>query len=194
MTFFWKMLSALVVVAFLTAVQPACVFACSCIAPGPPEEALASSTAVFAGKVTEIVAPANLGGAEPMRVTFEVSQGWKGAEQKTIVVHTSGSSASCGFEFAQGQEYLVYASESEGTLQTGLCSRTAQLAMAGDDLAVLGEGTVPTGAPAVDTPTTMPETGNSIGQYVVPAALVSGLVLVVLLSSVVVTRRRGTNA
>jgi hypothetical protein len=195
MTTLWKMLAALVVVALMTAVQPACVFACSCVPPPPPAEALANSTAVFAGQVTEIVAPANLGGPDPVQVTFAVSKGWKGAEQPTIVLNTSGSSASCGFEFVKGQEYLVYATTFEGRLETGLCTRTAQLDLAGDDLAALGDGTVPTGAPTGEEapsegPSTLPEAGNALSPYVIPAALGGGLLLIILLSSVMVTRRR----
>lgn len=191
MTMFWRMVAALVVVAVMTAVQPACVFACSCIAPPPPDEAMANSTAVFAGQVTEIVAPADLGGSNPVVVTFAVSQGWKGAEQTTIVVSTTGSSASCGFEFVKGQEYLVYATESEGRLQTGLCSRTASLAAAANDIAVLGDGTVPTSAGgAAEQPATLPETGDTMSSYLAPVALGGVLLLVVVLGSVMVTRRR----
>lgn len=190
MTTFWKMFAALVVVALMTAVQPACVFACSCVPPPPPEEALANSTAVFSGTVTEIIAPADLGGPDPVQVTFAVSNGWKGADQPTMMITTTGSSASCGFEFVKGQDYLVYATENEGRLQTGLCSRTAQLALAGNDIAVLGEGTVPTGAGTPETPTTLPATGNTISLYLVPAVLGGGMLLLVILGSVMITRRR----
>lgn len=189
MTMFWRIFAALAVVALLTAVQPACVFACSCIQAPPPDEALASSTAVFAGQVTEIAAPADRGGSDPVVVTFAVSKGWKGAGQPTIVVNTSASSASCGFEFVKGQEYLVYASENEGHLQTGLCSRTSLLASAANDLAVLGDGTIPAGGGA-ETPVALPETGDTATSYLVPVVLGGGLLLIVVLGSVMVTRRR----
>jgi hypothetical protein len=166
------------------------VFACSCIQPPAPDEALANSTAVFAGQVTEVAAPGDRGGPDPVVVTFAVSRGWKGADKPTIVVNTSGSSASCGFEFVQGQEYLVYATENEGHLQTGLCSRTSLLASAANDLAVLGDGTVPAGGGA-ETPVTLPDTGATANSYLVPAVLGGGLLLIVVMGSVMITRRRG---
>ena len=130
-----------------------------------------------------------------MQVTFAISKVWKGTDQPTIEVLTSASSASCGFEFVQGEEYLVYASESEGRLQTNLCSRTALLAMAGDDLAVLGAGSTPSSADEAETPTTLPATGgDTIRPYWQPALIAAGALMLIGLGAVVVRLARSRAA
>lgn len=120
-------------------------FACSCMMPAPPLEAMANSDAVFAGKVVRIDGQegAMISSADPIKVVFEVSRVWKGEQNAAISLATARDSASCGFPFMVGEEYLVYANSSETGLTTGLCSRTMQLSAAADDLAALGEGVVP---------------------------------------------------
>jgi hypothetical protein len=44
------------------------------------------------------------------------------------------------FMFADGKEYLVYASGQEERLVTSACTRTRELEKAGEDLKELGEG------------------------------------------------------
>lgn len=189
MTLAWRIVVTLSVIAFVTAVQPTCVYACSCRPPGPPAEALANATAVFSGKVTALSAPADRGGSDPVQVTFAVTKGWKGADQSTIVILTPASSASCGVDFVEDQEYLVYASESEGRLQTNLCSRTTQLAMAGEDLAVLGAGTPPTSGGGAAPPISMPATGGDLRwSNLQQLELAGGAVLVIVLGAVVKRR------
>ena len=42
----------------------------------------------------------------------------------------------CGYPFQTGTEYVIYAyKNSDGRLETGICSRTRPLAEAGDDVA-----------------------------------------------------------
>ena len=138
-----KLAITLALIALVITVYPTCVFACSCLPPGPPAAALADATAVFAGRVTAVAVPADRSGTSPLQVTFAVSRSWKGADRPTISVTTPSSSASCGVDFVDGQEYLVYARASEGVLQTNLCSRTSTLAAAGDDIAALRTGSTP---------------------------------------------------
>lgn len=161
-------------VAAIVALQPCTAFACSCMMPGAPAAELERSSTVFAGKVVSIT-PVNRGGVAPqLQVRFEVSQSWKGPAAQTIELMTSTDSASCGFSFAQGSEYVVYANDSEGYLGTNLCSRTRALGDAGEDLAALGaasaelpagvtgplaDGQVRTDAPA--TPSTLPNVGGT---------------------------------
>ena len=127
--------------------------ACSCL-PTTPQQSLQNSEAVFSGRVVDVTeqSPAErrpgrrnedpnfLNG---VKVTFEVSEVWKGNSERRLVVTTSDSSASCGYSFQEGQEYLVYASEEDAQLKTGLCSGTKRLSDARADLAVLGEGETP---------------------------------------------------
>lgn len=124
--------------------------ACSCI-PTTPERSLKNSNAVFAGRVVDVIelnavegrnetpSPSSAG----FKVLFEVSNVWKGTPSRQLVVTTSGSSASCGYSFQEGEQYLVYASSQGTQLETGLCSGTKPLSNAQADLAVLGRGKAP---------------------------------------------------
>ena len=186
-----KVIGGLVLLALLTAVQPACVYACSCIQPGPPDEARASSTAVFSGKATSVTRETTLDRGDMVLVTFAVARAWKGPQEATIAVRTPGSSASCGFDFVEGQEYLVYAHTAEGGLQANLCSRTAPLAQAGADIAALGEGTAPAPAAGEGTPlASLPDAGTSAASTILLPAAVGGALLVVAIGAVFVVARR----
>jgi hypothetical protein len=125
--------------------SPAPVFACSCAPPPPPAEALEQATAVFAGTVTNIDIPGGtiISTADPIAVTFQVETVWKGPVEPTLLVTTARDSASCGYHFDLNQNYLVYAYGSERSLETNLCSRTTRLSPILEDLADLGEGTLP---------------------------------------------------
>ena len=131
-------------------------FACSCVAPWPPTEALAGATAVFVGKVSNLDVSTGLltSTADPVEVTFQVSKVWKGPVHSTLLATTARSGASCGYGFERGQEYLVYARGTETELEVSLCSRTQPLSAADEDLAVLGQGNIPTAeAPDLSTQT-----------------------------------------
>ena len=98
--------------------------ACSCMKL-TPAEGLSSSDAVFSGEVTQIEKneATRFGGLE---VTLRVKEVWKGAPAEEIKVHTAGNSAACGYPFAVGTTYLVYALNDEADpMRVSLCSRTA---------------------------------------------------------------------
>jgi hypothetical protein len=121
--------------------------ACSCM-PTTPQQSLKNSGTVFAGRVIDVVDEGEMRPevSRPLlgfKVTFEVSTVWKGQPNRQFVVRTSDSSASCGYSFEKGKEYLVYASNQGSQLETGLCSGTKPLANARPDLAVLGRGKTP---------------------------------------------------
>ncbi|ASS76248.1 hypothetical protein CIG75_15725 [Tumebacillus algifaecis] len=117
---------------------PTLSFACSCVQPGPPQEALEKAGAVFSGKVTKVTKT-----REFINVEFEVNTAWKGVSDRTLTVLTSiGGEVSCGFDFKTGKEYLVYASKmNSGALEASFCSRTRLLDSASSDLQELGSGT-----------------------------------------------------
>ncbi|MBT8469118.1 MAG: hypothetical protein KJN97_10245, partial [Deltaproteobacteria bacterium] len=53
---------------------------------------------------------------------------------------TAGSSAACGYTFVKGETYLVYADRDEADpMRVSLCSRTALVADAEEDLDFLGK-------------------------------------------------------
>ena len=62
---------------------------------------------------------------------------------------TAQLSASCGFTFVKGEEYVVYSRDGS---TVSLCSRTRPLSEAQHDLVELGKGQVPTLVTTAPTP------------------------------------------
>lgn len=174
--------------------------ACSCAPPPGPAVARDRAAAVFAGRVSAIDQGQSADGASHYQVTIQVSTVWKGAVGRETVVFTSSNSASCGYSFEVGKDYLVYAAKTGGetpraypdnALSTGLCSRTSPLASAGDDLAALGTGAMPTDMPLP----TLPNTGEGYPPTLAAASTPSLLALLflsaVLLGVGTIGRRKG---
>ena len=128
--------------------SPNTSYACDCSKPDNVTEEVDRHTAVFSGKVIEIV-DKNAGSqmqssADPIAVLFEVEESWKGINQTQVIVYTERSSASCGYEFSLNNSYLVYAQDIDGDLKVSNCSRTTLLSFADEDIAELGKGEKPT--------------------------------------------------
>ncbi len=164
---FWQNLSMRILLAILVAMAPLTrLRACSCAGPGTPCSAAGSSAAVFTGTVVTIAdpvyplpigsagpspgsrRPANRRSADdvnplprPLRVVrFQVGEVLSGVApgQKEIEILTGMGSGDCGYPFRTGSEYVVYAYQnSEGRLETGICSRTRPLAQASEDIAYI---------------------------------------------------------
>ncbi len=126
--------AAVVIMGTLVAPQ---AFACSCLPPPPPLEALASAGAVFAGTVVSITPVA---GQPLVSVEFAVDNSWKGVSTAATHLVTYEDSAGCGYTFEVGTQYLVYAlvDGERAPWWTHLCSRTRLMAFAWLDLAALG--------------------------------------------------------
>jgi hypothetical protein len=104
-----------------------------------PAEGLSSSHAVFTGEVTDIE-PNHATRFRGLEITLRVKRVWKGAPQEEIKVHTAASSAACGYTFVKGKTYLVYAlSDQADPMRVSLCSRTAPIENAQEDLDFLGK-------------------------------------------------------
>ena len=157
----WLVAVTLAVLIPLALPKPA--HACYCGDSGSPREAMAEADAVFFGKVVTIQAPGprfrkgqlGISSADLVTVEFRVRRVWKGPIRDTLSVQTERSEISCGFEFKEGREYIVYTWRGN---RTGLCTRTAPAWLAARDFAALGFGNGPesAGAPAgnlSDTPT-----------------------------------------
>lgn len=142
---------------FLFHSSPEIGYACSCVKPGSAKEEMERSSAVFAGKVIEITDENKnkqvMSSADPLAVLIEVEEAWKGINKTQVVVYTERSSASCGYGFELNQEYIVYADESDGKLKVSLCSRTAPLSEAEEDIHELGKGEKPTEQTVIDLET-----------------------------------------
>jgi len=141
------------------------VWACSCV-PGsvPPCQAAWDYAAVFTGTVIDIADPApppqpQTAGPKTSRpsmiysptapplssrkrvVRIQIAEVLNGVDpgQKEIEILTGMDGGDCGYAFQSGVDYIIYAyKNSEGRLETGICSRTRPLPQAAEDLAYLG--------------------------------------------------------
>lgn len=107
------------------------VFACSCAESPPPIEALKEADAVFIGTVIAV----NVKEKENDRITtFFIDKTFKGKIRNYIQVKTSIGGASCGFGFEYFKQYIVYAFGGDNELYTSICTRTANILYANQDL------------------------------------------------------------
>ena len=140
------LLSAILLFCSLTIIIPEKTYACSCAVNSDPNKAIEEAEAVFSGKVLNIKQGREqngiVGAIEYRDVNlFEVQETWKGINQSQVMVYDNGGDASCGVNFEESKSYLVYTYKNkEGDLYTSLCSRTAEISKAGEDLTILGQG------------------------------------------------------
>ena len=118
--------------------------ACSCLTVGPGEadyrQALGSAEAVFRGTVREVQELTSLG----LRiVVFDADAAWAGIKAERVFVFTGNGGGDCGFSFEVGKAYVVWAKRDDwrfpDELSTSICSFTAPLESATDQLAQLGK-------------------------------------------------------
>lgn len=122
-----------------------CASACTC-APfgGSPqqraERMLDKSEAVFTGKVVDLKRGLKgpFGGAE--KVSFRVSEVWKGPKRETLEITTQSQESACGYSFSKGRDYLV---DATGKMSVSLCSETRPLSEASELVEALGNGETP---------------------------------------------------
>ena len=139
------------------------VEACSCGSRPSPSGAYHSSTVVFSGKVVairgfDIPAWGTYSSADRGTIEFRVSTVWKGPAYETMSVTTLRDSASCGYPFEEGREYVVYAYAHgflEGPPTVSYCSRTRSFDQAQEDLKWLGEGLTSLSGTAAQLPPSM---------------------------------------
>lgn len=125
----------LLFISFFIGAFPSTGYACKCVEPKSPIQELGKSSAVFSGKVMD-----QLEKGKTQLVLFDVKESWKGLNDSQVIVETDNSSSSCGYEFEDGKEYIVYANETDGRYEVTLCSRTELLSAASEDLDELGKG------------------------------------------------------
>jgi hypothetical protein len=106
--------------------------ACSCSGNITIGELREGADAIFVGRVLAVI-PTSL---ITESAVFSVNSSWKGVNER--VVSTASSGTACGAEFEIGHEYLIYASEYNGGLNTGRCGGTQSLSYAADDVQILG--------------------------------------------------------
>src|SRR5688500_18828343 len=100
----------------LTSLVHGVAWACSCVPPGPLEEEIDAYDLVVYGEVISRRAHRRGLGCtrsslDPVDVEIEVIEGFVGAEAGEVVtVTTAAGGASCGVDFAEGEQWLVFAS------------------------------------------------------------------------------------
>ena len=178
----------LAAVALLLGLPPALrterVLACSCGGPPSIQESLEEATAVFAGRVVDMEAwrtEDDYG----IHVTFAVSRVWKGPAGAELVAYTSSLGAGdCGFPLELGEEYLVYAYDE--AFEIWLCTRTAPIWYAEDDLEELGERHAPVAGATGEVEVVAPPQPPAVGTGAAASQQAGGDLLWWLLASVAV--------
>jgi hypothetical protein len=152
----------------VSTVAPTAVRACSCAGPSPVADALAQADAVFFGEAMRVQRADSWWGIAAVAVRtlwaglwdqrdpyvdaweesarygrvvqFRVLERFKGIATPSVSIHTGFGEGDCGFQFAVGTEYLVYAYVETDTidtqkryLRTSICTRTAPARVAGDE-------------------------------------------------------------
>lgn len=115
----WGHVAALMVLTSVLVVGPsgtAC--ACSCAEPNTAENT-AWADLVFVGVVVDLDRPAfSMSSGDLMTARLTVEQVHKGSATGHVEVKTAIEGPSCGFDFVEGNRYLIYSREG----QTSLCS------------------------------------------------------------------------
>lgn len=122
-----RLLGALVIALAAGAAPTGVALACSCGFPGYAD-AIAGADVAFIGTVVAENEPDGFGGGRAMpqaMYAFDVARSKAPMESPYELSVTFGDGANCGFDMSVGEEYVVIASEWEGTLTTNLCDGTA---------------------------------------------------------------------
>jgi hypothetical protein len=123
--------------ATLLLLAPAAARACSCIATsGRPCGRFWSAPVVFVGLVTDeakVERDESGWGSRVFRLNVEES--FRGEAAGTVEVVTGRGGGDCGYQFAVGTKYIVYAhADKQGRLTTSICSATRPLEKAGEEI------------------------------------------------------------
>jgi 5-hydroxyisourate hydrolase-like protein (transthyretin family) len=123
--------------------------ACMCSVSEPPCESAWKASAVFLGTVSELTRESREPDAQGVvqangflgtHAIFDVGEAFLGMEGrgKRVEICTGMGAGDCGYSFRLGQQYIVYAEQTEdGLLVTSMCSRTSPVEAAREDLAYL---------------------------------------------------------
>ena len=109
-------------------------YSCSC-AFRTTEEKFNEANNVFIGKVEDIRKPFfTMSTSDSVTVNFDVSKVLKGSISKEVTLETTVDEVSCGYNFIENEEYLVYTYDNEGILTTGICTGTKKFVDAKDEI------------------------------------------------------------
>lgn len=176
--------------------------ACTC-EPTDASAEFAMADAVFSGGVVAVHEPVErlhfqatfpfvAFGSDPqdaLRVTFWVSRVWKGPLRQTMVLLLRGPvTEQCSVALDQDAEYLVYAVVEGDQVTARECGRVVSLADAGDDLVLIGSGTVPSVSSIGST-----ERADSTRRSILLGTIAGLMILLVAMALRVRHRRRALN-
>jgi hypothetical protein len=88
------------------------------------------------GALTLLTWSGTEGGRSTEYVTVATSYNYRCPPRKsgTVTIHTGSGFGDCGYEFAEGSEYLIYAYGPASKLQTSVCTRTRLLRDTGEEI------------------------------------------------------------
>lgn len=160
-------------------------YACKCAVPGSPDEEIKKFDVVFIGRVLSVhhSFDPNALSYSPSDITtvgFSASTVWKGAVEENITLTTPPTGGSCGFAFVEGEEYVVYAykaAEDAPNLSANICSRTALLQEAQEDVDAFGDGKPPQGGTVGTSPGQPQDSGTRITRTIILAIVAAAAVL-----------------
>jgi len=123
----------------LVALSAGNALACSCLERAPCQ-AYGEASAVFIGTVIDsriIGTKQDKYERSRRAVRLSVDTPFRGVRGSEVEVTTGMGGGDCGFGFVPNEQYLVYASEHEGKLSTGICSGTTSISRAAEDLSYI---------------------------------------------------------
>src|ERR1051326_4374642 len=124
-------------------------YACSCMKPGPPCAYYGQADAIFLGRVVRSVERKTCVDEHGEKLIYDVGtirflvqENYKGAPGYEIERHSGTGGGDCGYWFLRNESYVVYAhrSSEDNKLYTHICTRTAPVSQATEDLAYLRGG------------------------------------------------------
>jgi len=140
---------ASVLITFLLAGLPQSPMACSCYeteSQMPLADFRALAPSIFLAQVIDVHGPFMIPeGTNSFRFEHDrwfrmrTVASWKGDVPDTVVVRTGSGGGNCGYAFAVGGLYLVYAWGEGDSVRTGICSRTRPWTSAHEDSMGLGK-------------------------------------------------------
>jgi hypothetical protein len=128
---------ALVAIVLALELFPHRADACSCLPSGPPCQAFFRDDVVFIGTVVSI-SSIERAGDNPFasrRVRLSVEKAVRGIQGASVEIATGSGGGDCGYDFKPDRRYVVYGfRHPDGTITTGICSRTRAIEDASEDL------------------------------------------------------------
>lgn len=170
---------AIMIVGASIVTYPADAYACSCVSERTVQENRELSDSVFEGVAITVKDSSSSmlqSSTDPIKASFQVNKVWKGQVTPRIEVITVAGSASCGFNFKEGERYLVFAEKTAKSLEVNLCNGTVLHSAAGDQLSALGGGSIPPQQDGLDQ-----QSSGQIAKYAIGVLLLAFIFVILFI-------------